>query len=322
MTVTAAPARVTVDRAKVVEWFRRFGVYVALGLLVLFNVIATPHFTSVATLKLELIQVTPVLILAMGLALVIGSEGIDISVGSVMALTAAVLPLYLGYGTGIAIAIALITGVAAGVVNGLLIAVLGIQPIVATLGTLVAARGLALVIANGRLTEIFDPGVVSLGTAQIAGIPTQVLVALVIVVLTAIVVRRTVFGRQLVAIGGNRQASVLAGLPVRRVLVLVYVISALLAAIAGVIATARSGASDPSYVGLGLELSAIAAVVVGGTPLSGGRITVLGTVAGALLMQLLGSTLIKLDLRDSDSHMVTAAIIVVAVYVQSSRRKR
>ena len=184
---------------------------------------------------------------------------------------------------------------------------------------LVAGRGIALVIADGRLTEIFDPTLTALGTGSVAGLPYTVLIAFLLAVLVAGLVRRTMFGRRLVAIGGNRDAAVLAGLPVRRTLVLVYVLTAALAAVAGVLETARVGASNPSFVGLLIELSAITAVVVGGTPLSGGRVRILGTVAGALLMQLITATLIRHDLPDSSARMIQAAIIVAAVYVQRDR---
>ena len=131
--------------------------------------------------------------------------------------------------------------------------------------------------------------------------------------------RSTVFGRRVVAIGGSPDAARTAGLPVRRTLILVYALSGGLAAVAGVLATARSGASDPSFVGLLIELSAITAVVVGGTPLAGGEFRVLGTVAGALLMQLIFATLIRHDLSDADARMVQALIIVAAVYIQRDR---
>ena len=145
------------------------------------------------------------------------------------------------------------------------------------------------------------------------------LVAAVVAVLVGLVVRRTAIGRHVVAIGGNRGASVLAGLPVRGTLLAVYVVSGLLAALAGVLDTSRLGAADPSFVGLLIELSAITAVVVGGTPLTGGRVRILGTLAGALLMQLITATLIKHDLPDSTARMIAAAIIVAAVYLQRSR---
>ncbi len=300
-------------------WLRDRGVYVALAVLVLFNAAFTDNFLTVDSARLQLVQVAPILVVALGMALVIGTEGIDLSVGAVMAISAATLPAYLGYGAGPAIVVAVAAGSVVGLVNGGLVAFVGIQPIVATLGLLVAGRGIALVIADGRLTEVFDPTVTGLGTGSVAGLPYPVLVAFLLTVLVAGLVRRTMFGRRLVAIGGNRDAAVLAGLPVRRTLVLVYVLAATLAAVAGVMETARVGASNPSFVGLLIELSAITAVVVGGTPLTGGRVRILGTVAGALLMQLITATLIRHDLPDSSARMIQAAIIVAAVYVQRDR---
>jgi galactofuranose transport system permease protein len=306
-------------RGDLLAWLGDRGVYVALALLVAFNLAFTANFATVGNLRLQLIQVVPVAIVALGMALVIGTEGIDLSVGSTMAIAAALLPLYLGYGPWMAIPIALLAGGAVGLVNGGLVAFVGVQPIVATLGLLVAGRGIALVLAQGRLTELFDPTVAAIGTNRIAGVPITVLVAAVVAALVGLVVRRTSFGRRVVAIGGNRGASVLAGLPVRRTLVIVYVLCGLLAALAGVLDTARLSAADPSFVGLLIELSAITAVVVGGTPLSGGRVRILGTLAGALLMQLISATLIKHDLPDSTARMIAAAIIVAAVYLQRSR---
>jgi galactofuranose transport system permease protein len=300
-------------------WLGDRGVYVALALLVAFNLAFTANFATVGNLRLQLIQVVPVAIVALGMALVIGTEGIDLSVGATMAIAAALLPLYLGYGPWVAIPIALAAGGVVGLVNGGLVAFVGVQPIVATLGLLVAGRGIALVIAQGRLTELFDPTLAAIGTDRVAGIPITVLVAAAVAGLVGLVVRRTTFGRRVVAIGGNRGASVLAGLPVRRTLVTVYVLSGLLAALAGILDTARLSAADPSFVGLLIELSAITAVVVGGTPLSGGRVRILGTLAGALLMQLISATLIKHDLPDSTARMIAAAIIVAAVYLQRTR---
>ena len=138
-------------------------------------------------------------------------------------------------------------------------------------------------------------------------------------IVVAFLVNRTTFGRYVVAVGGNRSASYLSGHPVRRTLLAVYVISALLAALAGIIATARLGASDPSNIGLLIELSAITAVVVGGTPLSGGRVKIMGTVMGALLIQLITNTFISNNLPFTWAQVLTAALILVAVYIQKGR---
>jgi ribose transport system permease protein len=317
MTAVAAPA--PASRARYVQ---DYGVYVAVLVLLLFNAVFTENFLDLANVRTQLVQVAPVVIVALGMALVIGSEGVDLSVGSVMALAAAVIPLYLGSGMWMAIAMALLAGAAAGALNGTLVAVVNLQPIVATLALLVAGRGIALVLADGQLKQIRNPDLLALGRDQVAGLPVMVWIAVVLALVVGAVVHRTTYGRQLVAVGGNRAAARLAGLPVRRVLIVTYVLCGVFAALAGVLATARLTASDPSAIGNLMELSAITAVVVGGTPLTGGRIRVLGTVAGALLMQLLRATLIKHDLPDSTAQMVQAAIILVAVYLARQRRTR
>ncbi|EXG80610.1 ABC transporter permease [Cryptosporangium arvum] len=298
---------------------RDHGVYLAIGVLLVFNLVFTPNFATVGNLRLQLVQVVPIAIVALGMALVVATEGIDLSVGSVMAITAAIIPLYLGYGPWLAVAAGLAAGAVVGALNGTLVAFCGVQPIIATLGVLVAGRAAALVLADGRLVEIFDPTLQTLGNGSLLGVPVTLVILAVLSTLVVVTVRWSVVGRRLVAIGGNRAAARLAGLPVRRTLLTVYVVSGALAALAGVLNTARLGASDPSFVGLLIELSAITAVVVGGTPLSGGRIRVVGTLLGALLMQLIAATVIQHDLPDSLARMIQAGIIVVAVYVQRDR---
>ena len=213
-----APDRRTIGRDEVLDWFTERGVYVGLLLLIAFNLMFTPRFAEVDNIRLQFVQVVPVAIIALGMALVIGTRGIDLSVGSVMAIASALLALYLGYGPVVAITIALLGGMAVGIANGVLISTFGIQPIVATLALLVGGRGLALVIAQGRLTEIFDPTLGAIGSSRLFGIPFVVLIALGVALIVAVLVARTTFGRYVVAIGGNPDASVVAGVPVRRTL--------------------------------------------------------------------------------------------------------
>ncbi|AXB44932.1 ABC transporter permease [Amycolatopsis albispora] len=301
------------------DWVRRNGVYVALVLLLLVNIVLTDNFLSAGTLRLQLIQVAPVLLVALGMALVIGTEGIDLSVGAVMAIAAALVPLYIGYGTVVALLISVAAGAVTGLLAGVLVAKVGVQPIIATLGIMVAGRGLANVF-GGEIKSIRDQGMVELGSGDVLGIPYVVLIAAVVAGLAYFLVRRSTYGRQLVAIGGNKRAAELAGLPVKRVLITTYVLCGLLAALAGVLMAARSQASDPTKLGLLVELSAITAVVIGGTPLSGGQVRIAGTIAGALLMQLITATLIFHDIPDSTAQVVQAVIVVAAVYVQLGRK--
>ncbi|SIO88058.1 Ribose ABC transport system, permease protein RbsC (TC 3.A.1.2.1) [Nocardiopsis sp. JB363] len=307
-----------VDGERALHLLRDYGVYVGVTLIVLFNIAFTPHFLSLENFRTQAVQVAPVLIVALGMALVIATGGIDLSVGSVMALSAAVISLYLGYGPIVAVLIAIVVGALAGTINGVLVAFFGIQAIIATLAMMIGGRGLALVLLP-QLDGIRSPGLRALGSGSFLGVPYLVWIAALLVVLVAFLVRRTVFGRRLVAVGGNRRAAELSGLPVRRVLLGVYALCGALAAVAGVLVTARLQAADPNSVGVLIELSAITAVVVGGTPLTGGRVRIAGTVAGAVLMQLLVATLIKHDLPPSWTQMAQTAVIIAAVYLARDR---
>lgn len=310
------------------QWLRERGVYVALAVLVVYNVIFTAHFNNWDTIQLLFAQLPPVLLVSLGMALVIGTGGIDLSVGATMAIASAVMAKFVSPASGggfggpifLAIVLGILAGLVVGVFNGVVVAVANVQPIVATLSLLVAGRGIALAITGGALIELFVPFLKVVRQGELFGIPYVMLVAAAVAIVVTVLLRRTTFGYRLVAIGGNLRASVLAGVPVRRTLITVYAISGVLAAIAGEIATARLRASDPSYIGLLMELSAITAVVVGGTPLNGGRVRILGTVAGVVLLQLLQTTLVSHNIPDSVSQMVEALIIVGAVYLQRTSR--
>ncbi|HEX2903156.1 MAG TPA: ABC transporter permease [Jatrophihabitans sp.] len=325
MTDVAAPAAVRVQddrKDQTLHFLQNYGVYIAIVVLVAVNAFWTSDFLSLDNLRVQLFQVVPVLLVALGMALVIGTEGIDLSVGAVIALASAFIPLYLGYGAGLTIVICLIAGAVSGVVSGAMVAFGQVQPIVATLALMIGLRGVAVILNGASAKPVNDPFLDGLGLDSILGIPKMAWIALIIVLIVAFVVRRTTFGRQLVAIGDNRAASQLAGLPVRRVLVSVYVISGVLAALAGVLIVGHGAEADPSNYGLNYELSAITAVVVGGTPLTGGKVKVLGTVAGALLMQIISATLVQHNIANSYAQMVEAVIICAAVYAARGRGNR
>jgi ribose transport system permease protein len=267
-------------------------------------------------------QLVPTLFVSLGMAMVIATEGVDLSVGAVIALAASLIPLYLGYNAGFAIVVCVIGGAVAGSVSGLMVAVAKVQPIVATLALMIGLRGVAIIFNGNQAKPVNDPTLGAIGLDSVGGVPIMVIAAVVVVLIVLFVVRRTTFGRQLVAVGDNRAASALAGLPVRRVLLTVYIISGVLAALAGVLLVGHGAEADPANQGLNIELSAITAVVVGGTPLTGGRIRVLGTVAGALFMQLLSATLIQHDVPNSYAQMAEAVIICLAVYAARDRSGR
>lgn len=336
MATTLAP-QASVDDLRRQSWIRRRdllatnGVWVALIGLVLFNVVATRGFVSVQTLQTNLGQMATVGICAVGLTLVMATGGIDLSVGSLMAVAGAsagvlvlaapavlevpVLGLVLVVLTGMAAAAVL------GAVNGYLVGHLRIQPIVATLVVMITARGIAQMVTSGRLYTVENDSVVWLGRGSILGLPVMAWVMLVVVVVASWVARRTVLGRRIVAVGGNETAAALAGIPVRRTITTVYVVAAALAGLAALLSVGVNGTVDTANLGLGYEFTVISAVVVGGTALTGGRPRIWGSIAGVALLQLLGFTLASHDVAKEVASLVQAAVIVAAVTTQLRRRR-
>jgi ribose/xylose/arabinose/galactoside ABC-type transport system permease subunit len=301
------------------SWAQRYGALVALAGMFVYNAVETPFFlTQQSLLFILLRQAAPIAIVAVGMAIVIGTAGIDLSVGSVMAISGQVgaLSLLAGHGPVIAILVALLAAAVCGLFNGTLVARYGVQPIIATLILFIAGRGIAQLLSGGALRPIENPTFQWLGLGRPFGIPVQVLLAVVVSLGAWLAMRRTAFGRYVVAVGGNEIAARLAGVPVSRVKLLAYVTSATLAGLVGLVAVSVSSASDANNTGLGMELDAIAAVAVAGTSLYGGRVTVPGTVVGALMLKLLQNTLISHGVPRETAQIVEGAVIVLALWIQ------
>jgi simple sugar transport system permease protein/ribose transport system permease protein len=293
----------------------------ALVILVLANSLFTAQLATMGNLWNVLLQVSTVMLAAVGMTFVIATGGVDLSVGSTMAISAALGAVLIDHGVVVAIVGALIGATLVGVLNGAMIAALRVQPIVVTLATLIAGRGLAQIISNnGELVTVASPAFLAIGRGHLGPIPIPVIIALVVIVKAAFVLRDMAFGRYVLAAGGNPVAAQLSGVPVRKTLVTVYATSACLAAVAGIIVAARLGASDAAKIGQNLELDAIAAVVVGGTALSGGRATIAGTIVGALIMQVIATSFNMLLVPYSWSLALKAAIILIAVFLQRPKR--
>lgn len=313
------------------DFMARYGTLIALVLLVLFNLVFTRNFATTQTLNVNLTQVCTIVIVAVGMTLVIATGGIDLSVGSLMAISGALAPMiFLGKIVPIeniylAVTAAMIIsiGVAGlfGLFNGWLIAKFRIQPIVATLVLFIAGRGIAQVMTNGNLQTFRVPQFQWIGLGRILGIPVQVVLMALLVIAAAWILKRTVFGRQIIAIGGNERAAALSGIAVSKVKLVVYAISGLCAGIAGLIVIAINSSSDANLVGMGMELDAIAAVAVGGTLLSGGKATIIGTLLGAMTIQLVRYTLLANGVPDAAALVVKAGIIVLAVWIQQQGRR-
>jgi ribose/xylose/arabinose/galactoside ABC-type transport system permease subunit len=302
--------------------------WLVLGLLVAGNALFTPGF-----LRLEvrdgrvfgaLVDIlnrgAPVALLALGMTPVIATAGIDLSVGSVMALASSLIALVAARGEGsiaLAIAAALGAGLVLGAWNGALVAFLKLAPILATLVLLTAGRGIAELLSGGGVATIADPDLARMGRLSFLGLPISVSVVAVVFVSIVVLARRTTFGLHVEAIGGNPRASRLAGLPVVGVLIGVFALSGLCAAIAGTVVCADVGAADASRIGLYLELDAILAVVIGGTSLAGGRMSLAGSLAGALVNQTLTTMLYLLGLSTAPTLCIKAALLLLVVGFQS-----
>ena len=307
-------------------WLSRYGAPLALLLLILFNVAVSPNFMTWQTLYINLTQVATIVIVAIGMTLVIGSGGIDLSVGSLMAIAAALAPLIfldrivtfpdIYIGVAVAFVVPVLLAGAFGYFNGWLITRYNVQPIVATLILFIAGRGIAQSFTDSNQVIFTTPEFQFIGLGRFLGIPVQVIIMLIVVALAAWTLHRTVFGKQILAIGGNEAAARLSGIRVEHIKRLVYLISGLCSGIAGLIVIARNSASDSNLVGLGFELDAIAAVAVGGTLLTGGRATVIGTLVGALIIQLVRFTLLANGVPDAAALGVKAGLIALAVWLQ------
>lgn len=308
----------------------RHGAVLALVVIVLFNLAVTPNFFQAQTLFVNISQVATIAIVAMGMTLVIATGGIDLSVGAVMALSGALAPLIFlsefsaanpALGLAASIVVPILIALCCGVFNGVLVSVLNVQPIVATLIFFISGRGLAQVLTNGNLQTFSNPSFSYLGTGRVLGLPVQGWLVLLIAVVLYWVVTRSVFGRQLLAVGGNERAARLSGIPVHRVKIGAYVICAGLSGIAGLIVVAINSASDAARIGNLMELDAIAAAVVGGTLLQGGRAPIFGAVLGAVIIQLVKYTLLANGIADEVALIAKAGIIIAAVYLQQARKE-
>jgi ribose transport system permease protein len=308
----------------------RYATLLALLALIAFNFAFTKHFASIQTLNVNLTQVATIVMVGVGMTLVIATGGIDLSVGSLMAISGAIAPIiFLGKlgkigNIDAAVAVAMVSAIllsgAFGWFNGWLITRFRIQPIIATLVLFIAGRGIAQVSTNGNLQPFKVPEFQWIGLGRWFGVPVQVVIMAVMVAAAVWTLRSSLFGRHILAVGGNERAARLAGVPVASVKRWVYCISGLCSGVAGLVVIAINSSSDANLVGMGMELDAIAAVAVGGTLLSGGRATVAGTLIGALIIQLVRYTLLANGVPDDVAKLVKAALIVAAVWLQRRGR--
>ncbi|EOD01778.1 ribose ABC transporter permease [Caldisalinibacter kiritimatiensis] len=287
--------------------------------------ILNPRFLTLSNILNVLRQTSINSIIAAGMTFVILTGGIDLSVGSVLAFSGAICASLIASGVNviIAILIALIVGMAIGALSGTIISKGKIQPFIATLAFMTIVRGAALVFTDGRpisigydkAAEIFS----NIGAGYFLGIPVPIYIMIIVFAISYYILKHTRLGRYVYAIGGNEESSKLSGINTDRVKVYVYAISGLFAAIAGIIMTSRLSSAQPT-AGTGYELDAIAAVVLGGTSLTGGVGSVLGTIIGALIIGVLNNALNLMNVSSYYQMMVKGAVILMAVLLDRKQK--
>jgi erythritol transport system permease protein len=327
-------------RATVLELLIRLRALVALCLLVITFAWLTPEFLTTGNLTILIKHVAINAILAIGMTFVVLSGGIDLSVGSVAGLAGMIGGALLSRGLVLrslgqvvyfapwmVVIIGLFAGMAAGGVNGLLVARWRVPPFIATLGLLYVARGAALLLSGGATfsnlggrADLGNTGFPALGTGVLLGLPMPIWMMLGLAAAAAFVAGRTRFGRQVYAVGGNERAALLSGVRVTRVKFLVYVISGFCAAVVGLIVAAQLSAAHPA-TGETFELNAIAAVVLGGTSLMGGRGTIAGTLVGAFVIGVLADGLVLLGVSEFWQMVIKGLVIVLAVIVDQVQKR-
>ena len=286
--------------------------------------ILTPHFLTVSNLVNVVEQTSINAIVAVGMTFVILSGGIDLSVGSIVALAGVVLgtSLQSGQRDGIALSLALAAGLAVPAwANGALVSWGGLPPFIVTLGTMSIARGAALLFTEGRPVSGFDASFRMLATGRVGFMPAPVIAMALVYAASHFVLTRTTFGRYVYAIGGNEEATRLSGVAVRFHKTMIYGVSGLMSAIAAVLLTARLNSAQP-IAGINYELDAIAATVIGGTSLMGGEGTLGGTLVGALIMGVLRNGLNLLGVSSFLQQIVIGGVIVVAVLLDTVLKRK
>ncbi|MGI6776992.1 MAG: ABC transporter permease [Acetivibrionales bacterium] len=299
----------------------KYGLILALIVLCLIMSLSTTTFLQVRNIVNVIRQISIISILAIGVTYVILTGGIDLSLGSLVAVagvSAATFAHPDTYPLIVPIAVGILVGVAFGLFNGIVITRGGVAPFITTLGVMTAARGTALIIAKGRPISNLSDSFNFIGGGELFGIPFPIIIFLVVFIVSHFILSKTKFGRYIYAIGGNEEAARASGVKVKKVKTLVYVICSGLAGLAGVIQSSRIAVGQPS-IGEGYELDAIAAVVIGGTSLEGGIGTVFGTIIGSLIIGVLNNGLDLLNVPSYYQQVVKGLIIIGAVLLDRKK---
>jgi ribose/xylose/arabinose/galactoside ABC-type transport system permease subunit len=298
------------------------GIFLALILLILAFTILSPYFFTKNNFSNILIQSAITIVVASGATLVIASSGIDLSVGSVLCLSGILMAMSIkaDLPAWLSILIGLSSGVLMGAVNGFLIGVVKITPLIATLATLSVLRALAYIITDARPIYGFPMSIRIFGTGYLGPIPYAFILAIVVAILLHVVIKHTRIGRYTLAIGGNEEAARLSGVNLWLTKIVIYALAGLCASVAALILTARLNAAE-ALAGSGLEMEAIAAAVIGGASLAGGIASIPGTIIGAILMATLKNGLTLLSVQPYFQQLTIGIVIVAAVFIDKIRKR-
>ena len=307
---------VKMNKKKLINQINIYRSVLILLVICVFATILSPSFLSVTNLFNVFKQITVAGIVGCGMTFVILTGGIDLSVGSILGLSGVLASGVLAStgNTAAAAAVSLVVGVACGAVNGFFVSVCGIPPFISTLGMMTLLRGVILVYTKGSPIPIKSDAYKFFGKGSIAGIPVPVIILIIVFLLAHYILTQTSYGRSVYAVGGNREAARLSGIRVKTSEFLVYTLNGLMCGMAGLILTARLGSAQ-STSGTGIEMDAIAAVILGGTSLSGGVGFVLPTVVGAMIMGIIDNILTLMNVNPHATNIVKGAVILIAVLV-------
>jgi ribose transport system permease protein len=299
------------------------GPLIGLVLLVIILSAMSQQFLSFGNLTNVALQTSVNALLAVGMTFVILTAGIDLSVGSILALTSVITAglMVAHVNPWLAVLVGLAVGALAGLVNGLFVAYAGLAPFIVTLGTMTLFRGLTEIYTNGNPIFNLPRGFSKFGAGTFLSIPIPVWVTAFVFIAAWVILHRAIAGRRIYAIGGNETVAYLAGIPVRRYLLAVYVIAGVLSALGGIILTSRLGSAEPTF-GTGYELDAITAVVLGGTSLFGGEGTIIGTLIGALILGVIDNGLNLLNVNSFYQDAVKGLIILAAIMLDRKKGGR
>ncbi|MBP3040722.1 ribose ABC transporter permease [Bacillaceae bacterium Marseille-Q3522] len=295
-----------------------YSVFIALVVLIILSSIAHPDFLSVINLSNILRQVSIIGIISVGMTFIIISGGIDLSVGSVLALTGTITIMLLNAteNAGLAVITALLFGLFVGFINGILVTKGRINPFIVTLGTMAAARSLSLYFANGGSVSGTDTVYSQIANGYLFGMAYPIYLFIFVVVFAYMILHKTRFGRYVYAIGSNEKAALLSAIRTERVKIGVYMIGGLLVGLGAVIESSRLNSISSASSGYSYELDAIAAVIIGGTRMSGGKGKILGTVAGILILGIINNMMNLMNVSPYLQGLVKGAIIILAVLLQ------